>query len=571
MGQLHGLYAHSPWVVQHALKARPFGALAEFKFAMAQVVSDAGRDAQLALVCAQQALTDQAATTPTRQQRGQAGLMHRSADEMATIKRLAADYVDKFGFPFVLATPGPRGTGLSRIEIIANLERRLRGHPADELAEGLRQLHRIAELRLNVAFNQQPELGNRVWDWCEELARISEPEAAARGQLTVTYLTPAHRDCSQSLSLTFRNCGFDEVYVDAVGNVVGRYRAREGDAPSLLTGSHFDTVRQGGKYAGRLGIFVPAVCVQALARQGRRLAFAIELVAFADAQGQRYPSTFLGSSALTGQFGYGWLVQRDADRISMRDAMEHAGLSVGEIATIARNPRRYLGFVEVHIEQGPTLGRLNLPLAVVTSINGCVRYVGAIEGVACDAGTTPMDLRRDATAAAAEMLLYVERRAADTPHLLGTLRLLNAPEGAVNVMPGRCAFSLDLRAPTDGQRDALARDVLGELEAICQRRGLHLSLEETTRINAAPSAPAWQRRWEHAVAAQGVPIHRMPSGAAHDAMRLHSILGQAMLFVRGENGGISHSPLESTTSDDMQLAVQAFTSLLEQLATEPNR
>jgi N-carbamoyl-L-amino-acid hydrolase len=565
---LGGLYERAPWVVQQALTSRPFRSLTEFKYAMTRVVTDAGHEAQTALVRAQREITDLPATVPTTRPTGQTGLSRCSVDELSKVKRLCTDYRDQFGFPFILALPGPRGAGLSPTQIVATLERRLREHPADELSECVRNLHRAAELTLNHAFDAQPELGNRVWDWCEELARLSEPDAAAKGQLTVTYLTPTHRACSQSLCLTFRNCGFDEVHIDAVGNVVGRYRAQREDAPALLTGSHFDTVRHAGKYDGRLGIFVPAVCVQELARRGRRLPFAIELVAFAEKEGQRYQTRFLGSSALTGQFGYRWLAQRDANRINMRDAMEHAGLVVDDIPAIARNPKNYLGFVEVHIEQGPVLNRLNIPLGVVTSVNGGVRYVCVIEGAACHAGTTPMAQRRDAATAAAELTLYVERRATETPHLVGTVGLLATPGGSVNVVPGRCEFSLDLRAPTDGQRDSLASDVLRELAAICERRGVRFSVEETSRVNAAPSAPAWQRRWEIALADQGAPLHRMSSGAGHDAMTLHSILPQAMLFVRGQNGGISHSPLESTTSDDMQLAVRAFTSVLEQLATD---
>jgi N-carbamoyl-L-amino-acid hydrolase len=225
-----------------------------------------------------------------------------------------------------------------------------------------------------------------------------------------------------------------------------------------------------------------------------------------------------------------------------------------------------MGFVEVHIEQGPVLNALDIPLGIVTSINASVRFQGEIIGMASHAGTTPMDRRRDAATAAAEIALYVEKRAAADGDSVGTVGILQVPNGSINVVPGRCQFSLDLRAPNDAQRDRMADDVLSEIKSICARRGVHYTLQETIRASAAPSAPAWQRRWEAAVAAQGVPLHRMPSGAGHDAMKLHDILPQAMLFVRGQNSGISHNPLESTTADDMQLAVQAFDHLLQQLA-----
>jgi N-carbamoyl-L-amino-acid hydrolase len=176
-----------------------------------------------------------------------------------------------------------------------------------------------------------------------------------------------------------------------------------------------------------------------------------------------------------------------------------------------------------------------------------------------------MKQRRDAAAAVAELMHYVEQRASAESDTVGTVGMLHVPQGSVNVVPGRCQFTLDLRAPTDGKRDHLAADVCAELEAICSSRSLRYTQQETLRINAAPSAMAWQQRWEQAVSALGLPVHRMPSGAGHDAMKLHSVMPQAMLFVRGQNSGISHNPLESTTSDDMQLAVDAFTHLLENL------
>jgi N-carbamoyl-L-amino-acid hydrolase len=362
-------------------------------------------------------------------------------------------------------------------------------------------------------------------------------------------------------------CGFDEVRHDAVGNVVGIYHAATDPqhAKTLLTGSHYDTVRNGGKYDGRLGIFVPMACVQQLAKAGRRLPFNLEVVAFSEEEGQRYKATFLASGALVGQFNPAWLDQQDADGITLRDAMRHAGLCVDDIPALTRDPARYLGFVEVHIEQGPVLNEQDIPLGVVTSINGSVRFLGEVQGMASHAGTTPMDRRRDAACAVAELALFMERRAAKDGDAVATIGQWQVPNGSINVVPGRCQFSLDLRAPTDAQRDALSADVLAELKAICDRRGVRYTLEETMRAAAAPSAPAWQARWTQAVHDLGVPLFELPSGAGHDAMKLHEIMPQAMLFVRGMNGGISHNPLESTTCDDMQLAVDAFQHLLDHL------
>ena len=245
--------------------------------------------------------------------------------------------------------------------------------------------------------------------------------------------------------------------------------------------------------------------------------------------------------------------------------MQHAGLCIDDIPKLQRNSADYLGFVEVHIEQGPVLNELDLPLGIVTSINGSVRYQCEITGTASHAGTTPMDRRADAATALAELALFAEKRALQDGDSVATIGMLQVPNGSINVVPGRCLFSLDLRAPSNAQRDALESDILAELKSVCERRGVRYALEETMRAAAAPSAPAWQQRWEAAVDALGVPLYRMPSGAGHDAMKLHEVMPQAMLFVRGENAGISHNPLESTTSNDMQLAVDAFTHLLSHL------
>ena len=571
---LQGLYEHSDWIAEQALEARPFASAAALKHAMVQVLQGAGRDAQVALVRAHpelagKAMVSKSLTAESTHEQSKAGLTDCTPEEFAHIQKLNADYNAKFGFPFVLAVRGPRGTGLQRQEIIDTFERRLHNHPDYELAECLRNIHRIVEIRLNDKLGYEPTLGNEVWDWHEWLAQFSDagtvnPKAphAAREELTVTYLTDAHQKCARTIELGMQACGFDEVHIDAVGNVVGVYKASRANAKTLMTGSHYDTVRNGGKYDGRLGIFVPMACVRELARAGRRLPFNLEVVAFAEEEGQRYKATFLGSGALVGDFKPEWLAQRDANGISMRQAMQQAGLKTDQIVKLKRKASDYLGFVEVHIEQGPVLHEHDIPLGVVTSINGSVRCMGEVMGMASHAGTTPMDRRRDAAAAVAEIMLYAEQRAAKDKTSVATVGMLQVPNGSVNVVPGKCQFSLDLRAPTNSQRDALYKDMRRAIELICERRGVRYKLEETMRASAAPSDSAWQAKWEAAVQALGVPLFHLPSGAGHDAMKLHEVMPQAMLFVRGQNSGISHNPLESTTSDDMQLAIDAFMHLL---------
>lgn len=578
---LHGTYEHSPWIAEQAASMRPFTSLAHLKRAMAEVVRSASSEKQLALIRAHpelagKAMVSQSLTHESSHEQNRAGLTDCSPEEFAKLQQLNADYNQKFGFPFILAVRGPRGSGLSRAEIIATFERRLGNFPAFEQAECLRNIHRVAEIRLNDKFGVAPELGNQILDWADALAAHSDPGYAEKGQLTVTYLTDAHRACARQLASWMSDCGFDDVQIDAVGNVVGLYQAASSDnthhgsrGKRLLTGSHYDTVRNAGRFDGRLGILTPMLCVRELVRAGRRLPFAIEVVGFAEEEGQRYKATFLGSGSLIGKFDQRWLDQKDADGVTMREAMAAAGLNINDIPRIKRNAGDYLGFVEVHIEQGPVLNELDLPLGVVTSINGSVRLLAEVQGMASHAGTTPMDRRRDAASAVAEFMVYLEQRAARVPDLVATVGMLTVPGGSINVVPGRCQFSIDIRCTSDETRDACIDDAMSALQAICDRRGVSCSIEEVMRVPAAPSNPLWQQRWERAVTALGLPVFRMPSGAGHDAMKLHEIMPQAMLFMRGLNAGISHNPLESITNDDTQLCVLAFSNLLEQLAAEP--
>ena len=416
---------------------------------MTQVLDQAGREPQLALIRAHpelagKAMVSRSLTAESTNEQTKAGLTDCTPEEFAQIQQLNADYNAKFGWPFILAVRGPRGVGLNKRQIIAAFERRLHGHPDFELQECLRNIHRIVEIRLNDKFGIEPLLGHQVWDCQEQLAQHSEPGYADNGQLTVTYLTDAHRACAQDIRHWMQTCGFDDVSIDAVGNVVGRYHPAQANARYLLTGSHYDTVRNGGAYDGRLGILVPMACVRSLASAGQRLPIGIEVVAFAEEEGQRYKATFLASSALVGQFDRAWLTQRDDQGIVLQDAMIAAGKTPRDIPLLRRDPSQYLGFVEVHIEQGPVLHQHHLPLGVVTAINGSVRYLIEITGVASHAGTSPMHRRHDAVAAFAEWAVYVEQRARQDGDSVATVGMLHVPQGSINVVPGLCRFSLEI-------------------------------------------------------------------------------------------------------------------------------
>lgn len=402
-------------------------------------------------------------------------------------------------------------------------------------------------------------IGAQVLQWADQLAGHSDQ---ANG-LTVAYLTRAHQTAAAEIAGWMIEAGM-RVEIDAVGNVVGRYASADPAAKVLLTGSHFDTVKNGGKYDGRLGILLPIAVVKRLNEHGIRLPFHLEVIAFAEEEGLRYRSSFLASSALVGSFDAAWLNALDEDGVSMRDAMRAAGLPATEdaVRALKRDPARLLGYVEIHIEQGPVLLERGLPLGIVTSIAGGVRLTAVVEGQASHAGTTPMTMRRDAAAAAAEMVLAVESRCAQAPTLVGTVGTIAVPNGATNVVPGRCEFSVDIRAGDDPTRDAAVDDVLRVCEAIAARRGVTLAFQRTMKVPCAPCTPALMEQLAASVERTGVTPFHLASGAGHDAMMLARLTPSCMLFVRCGHGGISHNPNETVAADDVELAGLVFLDFL---------
>jgi len=556
--RLGGIYEHSPWIPERAGARRPFASLAALKLALQDAVNLASEDEQLALLRAHPELAGKAAiagelTAESTGEQAASGLDRCSPDEYAALHELNAAYNARFGFPFILAVKGPTGKGLTRQAIIATFRRRLGNQPQDEMMEGLRQVHRIAEIRLNALLGVELAFGPLVMDWAEQLGAISDDEQG----LTCAYLTPAHQRSAALLADWMREAGM-MVHIDAVGNVVGRYAGLDPDAKTLLTGSHYDTVRNGGKYDGRLGILLPLAIVRQLHARGERLPYHLEIIGFAEEEGVRFRSTFLGSNAVAGRFDMALLDQVDADGVTMRAAIEAAGHDPAAIPAIARDPASLLGYVEVHIEQGPVLLEQGLPLGVVTAIAGSSRYLVELEGLASHAGTTPMSMRRDAAAAAAEIVLLVEARCSQGGSLVGTVGQLAVPGGSVNVIPGRCRLSLDIRAASDAERQAAVRDIFEGIDAICARRRIVVTTELLVEAAAAPSAPRLMEQLGAAVERAGLPRFDLLSGAGHDAMAMAAITEVAMLFTRCGNGGISHNPLETMTADDADIAARVL-------------
>jgi allantoate deiminase/N-carbamoyl-L-amino-acid hydrolase len=387
----------------------------------------------------------------------------------------------------------------------------------------------------------------------DQLAEFSDQSPG----LTCAYLTEAHRATAQRIRDWMLAAGL-QVHIDAVGNVVGRLPGAS--VRTLITGSHYDTVTNAGKYDGRLGILLPIVVAAQLQREGRALPYTLEIIAFAEEEGVRFKSTFLGSSALAGRFDTNVLESKDADGTTMRAAMLAAGLNPDGIAALARRREDILSFVEVHIEQGPVLLSENTSVGVVTSIAGSVRALVSIEGLAGHAGTVPMNLRRDAAVAAAEIVLAVERNCSGVPGLVGTVGKLAVPNGAINVIPGACELSIDIRAPEDEIRDRAYAAVIRECEVIAQRRNVQIDVRKVLEIGSVPCADHLQQRWSENI--RRVTCLENPrylaSGAGHDAMMMVNLADVGMLFVRCGNGGISHHPAESLTEADADVAARVF-------------
>lgn len=407
--------------------------------------------------------------------------------------------------------------------------------------------------------------GPRIMRLADHLAQWSEQE----GALTVTYFSPAHKKVAAELDVLLRAAGM-EVRTDPLGNVIGCYAAGVPGAKTLLLGSHYDTVRDGGKYDGRLGILVPLVLIEHLHRSGQRLPFNIELLCFSEEEGVRFPIGYLGSQAFAGKFDPQNLEKTDDNGVSLRKVLEEAAVDVNSIGILARDAADLIGYVEIHIEQGPSLLNANAPVAVVTGIAGDVRHRIAVTGEAGHAGTVAMQFRHDAAAAAAEMILALEKRCNGQASLVGTVGQLVVPNGAMNVIPGRCEFSTDIRAATNEMRDAAVMDVLVAFNEISRARGVKVEATEVLRMPAVPLSPFLQERLALSAKRLGVEPLLLPSGAGHDAAMMASLCQSAMMFVRCGNGGISHSPLEIITEDDADFAARMLFDFLVSMADEYN-
>lgn len=401
-------------------------------------------------------------------------------------------------------------------------------------------------------------LGDEIIARIGLLAAISEtPEHLAR-----IFLTAEHRAAADLLSGWMREAGMS-AHLDAIGNVCGRYEGDRPGLPCLMLGSHYDTVRDAGKWDGPLGVITAISCVADLHRRGRRLPFAIEIIGFADEEGVRFASTLLGSRAVAGTFDERVLGAQDQTGLSMRDALVQFGLDPQHIAAAARARHELHAYVELHIEQGPVLEGQNLPVGVVTAISGATRLAVRLTGMAGHAGTVPMALRRDALAGAAECIVTIEQFCrTDQDGLVGTVGSIQATPGATNVIPGQVSFTIDMRTPANAHRKLAVAEIVRRIEAIAKQRQLALQIDVTHENRTVPCASWLQDQVSEAIAGEGYRVFELPSGAGHDGMAMIDIADVGMIFVRCR-GGISHHPDEHVDLDDVDAGARVLLRMIE--------
>jgi allantoate deiminase len=419
-------------------------------------------------------------------------------------------------------------------------------------------LQTMSDTNAELAGLRDVSLAREIVGRIYQLAAISEtPEYLAR-----IFLTPEHRTAAELILGWMREAGM-RAHLDTIGNVCGRYEGEVAGAACLMLGSHYDTVRDAGKWDGPLGLVTAISCVAELNRRGKRLPFAIEVTGFADEEGVRFASTLLGSRAVAGTFDESVLNVRDEAGMSMRDALRAFGLDPDRVGAAARVRRELRAYLELHIEQGPVLEQQNLPVGVVTAIVGATRLAARLTGRAGHAGTVPMAQRRDALAGASECIAAIEQFCrTDENGLVGTVGYIHATPGATNVIPGQVSFTIDIRAPTDAHRKLAVTDIVRRIEGIARRRQLTLQLDVTHDNRTVPCAPWLKAQIADAISAEGFPVFELPSGAGHDGMAMIDIADIGMIFVRCR-GGISHHPDEHVELADIDAGARVLLRVIE--------
>jgi len=400
--------------------------------------------------------------------------------------------------------------------------------------------------------------GARAVERCDRLGIA--PYSDMAGGLFRAYLTRGYAAAQDAIAQWMEEVGMG-ARRDAAANLVGRYEGTVEDAPALVIGSHLDSVRDGGRYDGPLGIMLGIECVAALQAQGRRLPFPIEIYAFGDEEGSRFPAAMLTSRAVAGTLRSEELVVADADGVSLTEA----GVDAARYLDARRPQGSTLAYLEAHIEQGPVLEADGLAVGTVTGIAAQLRYAVTVSGMAGHAGTTAMRLRRDPLAGAAAMVLAVEQAArSDNSDAVATVGSIEALPGAANVIPGEVHFTIDVRSGVAARRDAVAETILARLREIAEARALTIAVERIHDLPASPCDPRLMDLMDEALLGAGQPVRRLVSGAGHDAMNMAALCPTAMLFIRCR-GGVSHNPAEHVEPGDVQIALDVMLGFLDRL------
>jgi allantoate deiminase len=406
--------------------------------------------------------------------------------------------------------------------------------------------------------------GERLWRRISDLGEIGKQEG---GGVTRLSFTDEERAAKDKVASYMEEAGFS-VYEDAAGNLFGRREGRNAEAPAVLIGSHIDSVYNGGNFDGPLGVLAGVEVLHAMEKQGIETEHPIEVVAFTDEEGVRFSFGMIGSRALAGKLTPEDLTSyKDENDVSIAEAMRAYRLDPEKIGEAARPEDSIKAYVELHIEQGRVLENENLPVGVVTGIAGPVWLRFSLQGETGHAGATPMNLRHDALATAAEIMGIVEKEAAKTGTSVGTVGQLEVEPGGINIIPGKARFSLDLRDIDEGVRDRVESRILEEAEEACRRRGVRLEIETLQRLAPAPCSDLVRSAAERACEKFGIRPHALPSGAGHDGMQFTDLCSMGMIFVRSKNG-VSHNPDEWSSQEDCVAGADVLYWTMLDLATE---
>ena len=393
----------------------------------------------------------------------------------------------------------------------------------------------------------------------EMICRLAQLSELSNG-ITRQFLSSEHREANALVCRWMEMAGM-RAHQDAIGNIIGRYEGLEADFPAVMIGSHLDTVVNAGKFDGILGVVVAIHCISALYKEKKRYRFPIEVIGFADEEGTRFQSTYLGSKAVAGTFDFTSLGRRDVNGTSMQDALLSFGLEPDKIKNAARKPKDISAYIEIHIEQGPVLEEQGIPAGIVTEITGAVRFQVTVTGTAGHAGTVPIHLRNDALVSACECVLMVEEIARKHPKTVGTVGQITVTAGASNVIPGETVFTIDLRAADNEIRHKVEHELISEMQRLCQKRQTKISLKKVHEAPSVTCSPRIINQLQNAFTKSKHKPYCLPSGAGHDAAAMADLTDVGMIFIRCKEG-VSHNPAESVSEPDIQAGLDILLEFL---------